>query len=305
MKIKKSPLVSVIINCYNGERYLIECLKSVKNQTYKNWEVIFWDNQSTDKSKKIYLQFSKDKRFKYFYAKKFTTLYQARNLALKKINGEIVTFLDTDDYWLPDKIEKQVDIFLKYKDVNLVYTNYKQIKKFFIFDIIKKKKLVLYSGSICNELLKDYSIAWLTVAIRNKKNFMKKNPFNEQLDMVSDYDFTLRFSAKNNIYSINQYLAVNRQHSNQLSRNKFFDQAKHYCLWYKIIKKDKKISNMKNFYFIKMRYEFYNAIQKINDTENFLEKLIIIQNIKNSVLKIKLIFFTLFSGIFIKYVMSL
>jgi len=50
-------LVSVIINCYNGEKYLEECIESVLNQTYKNWEIIFWDNQSTDNSKKIIEKF--------------------------------------------------------------------------------------------------------------------------------------------------------------------------------------------------------------------------------------------------------
>ena len=63
------PLVSIIMNCYNGEKYLKHSIKSIINQKYVNWELIFWDNKSTDNSAKILKKF-KDKRIKYFYAKK-------------------------------------------------------------------------------------------------------------------------------------------------------------------------------------------------------------------------------------------
>ena len=66
---KNSPLVSIIMNCYNGEKYLYKSLHSVLNQSYKNWELIFFDNASTDKSKDIFNDF-KDSRFKYFFSKK-------------------------------------------------------------------------------------------------------------------------------------------------------------------------------------------------------------------------------------------
>ena len=61
----KKPLVSIIMNCYNGEKYLKQSIKSIINQTYKNWELIFWDNCSTDNSKKITKKF-KDNRIYYF-----------------------------------------------------------------------------------------------------------------------------------------------------------------------------------------------------------------------------------------------
>ena len=61
----ENPLVSIIVNCFNGEKYLKRALQSILNQTYKNWEVVFWDNCSSDDSKKIFLEFQ-DSRFKYF-----------------------------------------------------------------------------------------------------------------------------------------------------------------------------------------------------------------------------------------------
>ena len=66
--MSKSPLVSVIMNCYNGEKYLTDSLNSLLSQNYRNWELIFWDNISTDNSKKIFEGYN-DKRFKYYSAK--------------------------------------------------------------------------------------------------------------------------------------------------------------------------------------------------------------------------------------------
>ena len=80
----EKSLVSVIINCFNGEKYLREALDSVIIQTYKNWEIIFWDNQSTDKSAEIFKSY-KDNRLKYYRASSHADiLYEARNYALKK-----------------------------------------------------------------------------------------------------------------------------------------------------------------------------------------------------------------------------
>ena len=119
--MKTKPLISIIINCFNGEKYLKDCLISVLNQSYTNWEVIFWDNQSSDNSKRIFLEF-KDKRFKYYNSNNHTTLYEARNNAIKKSTGEIIAFLDTDDWWEKNKLEKQVPLF-ENKKIGMVYSN--------------------------------------------------------------------------------------------------------------------------------------------------------------------------------------
>ena len=120
MKSKKN-LVSIIINCYNGEKYLKEALLSIKAQTYKNWEIIFWDNKSTDKSVKI-LKSLKIKNLKYFLSKKHTSLYAARNLAIKKTKGEYIGFIDVDDLWEKNKLKQQIELFNDEKTV-LVYGN--------------------------------------------------------------------------------------------------------------------------------------------------------------------------------------
>jgi len=129
----EKSLISVIINCFNGEKYLREALDSVVIQTYKNWEIIFWDNQSTDISAKIFKSY-KDSRLKYYLAPTHTKiLYEARNYALKKTTGDFIAFLDVDDYWLSDKLEKQIPLFNDPK-VGLVYGN--------LWYSFKKKKLI-------------------------------------------------------------------------------------------------------------------------------------------------------------------
>ena len=91
IKIKNSqPLISIIMNCYNGERFLKSAIDSVFSQTYSNWEIIFWDNASTDSSAKIANSF--DERIKYFFNDKKTPLGEARVFAVKKASGKYLLF---------------------------------------------------------------------------------------------------------------------------------------------------------------------------------------------------------------------
>ena len=130
--MSNQPLVSIIVNCYNGEKYLHESINSIINQTYKNWEIIFWDNQSTDRSAEIYKSFNNEK-FNYYYAQSHTSLYKARNQAIEKCSGELIAFLDADDWWSPNKLEIQINL-LKDNEVGLVYSNY------YIYNEDTKKK---------------------------------------------------------------------------------------------------------------------------------------------------------------------
>ena len=140
-KINQNPLVSVIINCRNGEEYLDNCIKSVLNQTYKNWEIIFFDNNSSDKSSKQIKSY-KDQRIKYFKSKKTYTLYKARNLAVSKSDAEFITFLDVDDWWVKTKLEEQINFFLSNPSLDIIYSNlYSFFQKNLSKKIFIKKKL--------------------------------------------------------------------------------------------------------------------------------------------------------------------
>ena len=168
---KNSPSVSIIMNCYNGEKYLKKSLQSVINQTYKNWELIFWDNRSIDKSKEIVANF-KDKRIKYFKSKKFNSLYEARNLAIRKSRGKYICFLDTDDWWIKKKLMSQIELIRKNPEINFIFSNV-----YLYFQKKKVKKLYFnYSvpdGKITQFLLNNYIIGILTVMVK-KDIFQKK-----------------------------------------------------------------------------------------------------------------------------------
>ena len=213
-KNKFSPLVSVIMNCYNGAKYLDESIQSVISQTYDNWELIFWDNRSEDKSSEIFKKYQ-DKRFKYFYANKHTSLYEARNLAIQKSTGDFISFLDTDDLWDKQKLEKQMDYFDDHS-IGLVYSNYWLVKK----DLRKKKisfRKKLYRGDVYNELLNNYNIGILTVIIRKKNYEELKKKFDERFSIIGDFDLFLRLSKLCKFESVQTPLAYYRLHGKNLS----------------------------------------------------------------------------------------
>ncbi len=226
-KINQTPLVSIIINCYNGEKYLHKALQSVQKQTYQNWEVIFWDNLSTDKSKRIFFSFS-DKRFKYNLAKKHTNLYTARNLAIRKAKGQYIAFLDVDDWWDKNKLSYQIPYFIDEK-VALVYGNC------WIVDERDKKKTYLLSkkelpkGYISKEILKNYNVSLPTIII-NKK-LLGKKIFDENFHIIGDFDLVIRISFKWKIECCQLPIAFNRIHKKNESLIKYNLQTKELETW--------------------------------------------------------------------------
>lgn len=112
------PLVTAIINVKNGAATLREAIESVLAQTFSDWELIVWDDRSTDASASVIAEF-KDPRIRYCLAPEDVPLGRARNDAIHAAIGEWVAFLDQDDIWLPHKLEKQVA--LAEEGVGLVY----------------------------------------------------------------------------------------------------------------------------------------------------------------------------------------
>src|SRR5271165_3089230 len=101
------PLVSIIMNVRNGASTLREALDSVLAQTFTDWELIVWDDRSTDESGKIAAQYS-DPRICYFLSPEETSLGKARDTAIHQARGKWLAFLDQDDLWMPRKLEMQM-----------------------------------------------------------------------------------------------------------------------------------------------------------------------------------------------------
>jgi len=210
---KNDPLVSVIINCHNGQKFLDKSITSVLNQKYKNWEIIFYDNKSTDNSSAILKKY-KDSRIKYFRSVKLHHLYKARNIAIQKSKGDYISFLDVDDWWFKNKLQIQINFFKKNPDLDVAYSNvliFNQKKK--TYRIFSKKKL--YNGKITQDLINDFRMPILTTII--KKKIFKKIKFNDRYTIIGDFDFFLRLSLSKKIKSIQEPLAYYRVHNSNLT----------------------------------------------------------------------------------------
>ena len=285
MPVNKQPLVSVIMNCYNGEEYLHEAIHSVIKQTYKNWELIFWDNKSTDKSASIFKEYQDD-RLKYFCASEHAKiLYEARNYAIKKANGDFLAFLDADDWWVENKLEKQIPLFDDDK-VGLVYGNF-----WLFFQKNKRKKIFkknLPSGMIVNNLLNDYVIGSATYVIRKKFLDHGKYKFNKNFHIIGDFDLNVRLSSQFKINCIQEPVAFARRHKNNeslINKNKDIDELK---IWYEDNKDNPIFPSKNSLYKVKRHIAFLEIYRNILNNK-FSKNLLKIINYPSSFNKIKLI----------------
>lgn len=209
------PLVSVIMNCYNGEKYLKEAIDSVLSQTYSNWQLIFWDNQSTDDSASI-LNSYVDSRIKYILSPTHTTLGNARNLAVNEADGEWLGFLDCDDIWYEEKLNLQVEKILSNK--NLFSLVYGRTIMFSNEDIkyINISRSDLPEGNIFEELAKDNFIS-LSSALILKSKYLEVGGIERKFKQAEDFDLFIKISFNSNVGVINSPIVKYRVHSNNLS----------------------------------------------------------------------------------------
>jgi len=292
MKLINNALVSIVINCFNGEKYLRQSIESVLDQSYKNFELIFWDNQSKDQSKNIIKSYQ-DKRIKYFYSRNHTTLYQARNLALKECKGDFVCFLDVDDYFLKDKIAKQL-LYFEDKKVGVIYTNYYRYYE----DINKKKILtnkLLPSGNLTQYILEESQISFMTVMIRKKSLDSLEFNFDRKYSIIGDYDLLYRLSLYWDFDYIEEPLAVYRIHKDNFSKNSilFIDELKD---WYN--KNYKFFKNKKNYIYKKII--FIQALEYLSKRK-MLKFIIEFCKYPISLNKIKLFLIMIIPNFFLKF----
>lgn len=127
--MKDYGLVSIITPTWNCVQFICETIRSVQAQTYQNWEMIIVDDCSTDNTKEIIAPYLKaDSRIKYICNEKNFGAAITRNNALKVARGKWIAFLDSDDLWLPEKLEKQIKFMLNYS-YHFSYTNYCEINE--------------------------------------------------------------------------------------------------------------------------------------------------------------------------------
>lgn len=214
------PIVTVIMPAFNAEKYIEEAIQSVLNQTYKKIELVIINNASSaDKTEEIIHKYLDDTRIIYV-KQQGKGLSNARNIGIQKSSGELVAFLDSDDLWHKEKIEKQVEYFRKNKEVFLVHTPYNILKdgRIINFKMLSEPQASCLSGNIYNRLLCGNCIGVLTAMVR-KEIFDKVGYFDETLWGAEDWDLWIRIAKNHKIGFINETLATYRDVGSSMCKN--------------------------------------------------------------------------------------
>lgn len=211
------PKVSVITNCLNGKRYLRKAIDSVFAQTFDDWEIIFWDNASTDESGEIARSYGD--RLRYFRSERTYSLGKARNLAFAQARGDLIAILDVDDVWLPNKLEKQVELFNRNPQLCMVFSNF-----IFFNEDGDKSDMFKFSkpmrGRIFGDLLRNNFIS--TGAMMYKKSILESMDyiFDDDFTMAMDYDLSLRIAYYYEVDYVDEPLSKWRMHRESESSRK-------------------------------------------------------------------------------------
>lgn len=245
--------ISILMNSHNGAKYIYDSVSSIIAQTYKNWELVFFDNCSDDDSQNIINKFD-DKRIKYFYSKKILSLGQARKNAETYLNGDFIAILDVDDLWLPNKLKNQIEILLENIDTSFMFTavnffNKSNSKNFYPYQKFIKKNFF-------KELLFNYRVPLESILINKKYINKLQYFFDDKYNSITDFDLLLRLSENSKVIYIPEITASWRLHDNNDTVKYpfyFVDEKKE---WLKNNKEKINNINPKYFYILNNKNEF-------------------------------------------------
>lgn len=219
-----NELVSIITPSYNTGAYIAETIKSVIAQTYTNWEMIIVDDCSTDNTDIVVAQFA-DPRIKYLKNAKNSGTAVSRNYALREAKGKWIAFLDSDDLWLPEKLEKQIAFMEKHK-CSFSYTNYELVDE--------KSNLMHIEISGPNKIGKTlmYAYNWLGCLTVMYDAKLIGTIQIEDLKKRNDYAIWIKVINKAECRKLNENTALYRKRSGSLSNTGYLKLVKHhYFLW--------------------------------------------------------------------------
>lgn len=200
---REAGLVSIIMPSYNTASFIKETIQSVLNQTYSKWELIIVDDCSTDNTDEV-LEYIKDSRIRYFKNDKNLGAAVSRNKALREARGQWIAYLDSDDLWMPEKLEKQIR-FMEANGYAFSYTNYEEI------DVDGNKTGVKVSGPKRITKTGMFNYCWpgcLTVMFdANKIGIVQIHDIKKN----NDYAMWLKICKKTNCYLLDEFLAQYRK----------------------------------------------------------------------------------------------
>ncbi len=212
-KRRKTPLVSVIIPTYNRGWILKEAIESVLAQDFVEFELIVVDDGSTDNTRDILNEYKEDI---IICRQPNKGVSAARNLGIASASGRFIAFLDSDDFWLPNKLAAQIDFFNSNQDALICQTEEIWIRN--RKRVNPKKRHQKFSGHIFQDSLSLCLISPSAVMIK-RSLFEEIDLFDESLPACEDYDLWLRISCRHPVYLIDTPLIIKRGgHADQLSR---------------------------------------------------------------------------------------
>lgn len=213
-------LVSVVITCFNYGKYLRHCIESVLGQTYTDFEIIVVNDGSTDNTEEIMNEYLAHPRIIYIKQQNSGQTV-AKNLGIKQSSGSFVAFLDADDLWCCEKLEKQMALFAR-KDVAVAFSKARyineegeEIQNF----KLSGKYLIPRAGKVTDFLLFDNFIPFSSAVVR-RECLKRVGAFDESLKMGIDWDLWLRISTGYEFAFVDEPLLSYRiGHSGQMSKN--------------------------------------------------------------------------------------
>ncbi|OCL85610.1 glycosyltransferase family 2 protein [Arcobacter porcinus] len=211
-----SPLVSVIIPCYNHQDYIENALKSIINQTYKNIEIIVIDDGSKDNSVNVLKEFQKNNKF-ILECQENMGVCKTLNKAINMSNGKYVATLASDDYWDLTKIEKQVKVLETSKNSEFCFTQALE------FDSNTSEKIKVFpkkplSGDVLNSVFLRQHVPAGSIMF-SKNLFDKLSGFDETLK-EEDWDFVIRSAANTKFIGIKEPLLFYRSHETNIMKTR-------------------------------------------------------------------------------------
>lgn len=212
----KQPRVSVVTPTYNRAEFVAETVSSVLAQTMGEFELLVVDDGSTDNTREVMQPYLEDPRVSYFVQEN-QGQSGARNTALSLARGDFICFLDSDNTWEPDKLEKQLAVMESHPEVDIVYGDFITINA--KGEEISRDNMRRYSGRIAAQLLRDNFVTINTAMVR-RRCLDETGKFDDTERFATDYDLWLRFSAHYQFYYLPVYLARYRVMENQLSSDK-------------------------------------------------------------------------------------
>ena len=267
--------VSIITPTYNRSDLIARCIKSVQAQTYKNWELLITDDGSTDSSREVIEELLKsDSRIKYFFQEN-KGIGAARNKAINNSSGDYIAFLDSDDEWHPEKLEKQISLLEKHKEFDFCYTA----------DEIQyldtgEKEIKRFSG-IGSDKLSFLKLAGIGVSVPSshvyrRDSFLSVGLFDEDRDLIGleDDEWSVRGWDRKGCY-VDEPLTIYYKHKSQITKGRYLKQLKGKA---HIIFKNRKIFlKHKRALLMRCSHLFYIFLKAIIPTKarSFLHKVIL------------------------------